>query len=138
MLAAPGHEVRLLLGQFVKPYVEGNKNDFHDATAMAEAGQRARMRGVPLKTAEQIELQALHRVRQGIVRERTAVVNQRRGLLLEHGTVAPVGCSGFGRRLPSTLLAAERRLSPRLLEVFISSDDGGSRSTRRLTTRHGN
>ena len=131
VFAAAGHEVRLLPGQFVKPYVQGNKNDFHDATAIAEAGQRARMRCVPLKTTEQIELQALHRVRQGIVRERTAVVNQMRGLLLEHGIVAPVGRSGFGRRLPTTLLEAERRLSPRLLEVLASPATTVARARRR-------
>src|SRR5262245_2859302 len=140
VFAAAGHEVRLLPGQFVKPYVQGNKNDFHDATAIAEAGQRARMRCVPLKTTEQIELQALHRLRQGIVRERTAVVNQMRGLLLEHGIVAPVGRSGFGRRLPTTLLEAERRLSPRLIEVlhrqrrrWLALDEEIEEATRELT-----
>jgi transposase len=97
-------------------------------------------RCVPLKTTEQIELQALHRVRQGIVRERTAVVNQMRGLLLEHGIVAPVGRSGFGRRLPTTLLEAKRRLSPRLLEVlhrqrrrWLALDDEIAEATRELT-----
>jgi transposase len=140
VFVASGHDVRLLPGQFVKPYVQGNKNDFHDATAIAEAGQRARMRCVPLKTTEQIELQALHRVRQGLVRERTAVVNQMRGLLLEHGIVAPVGRSGFGRRLPTTLVDAECRLSPRLLEVldrqrrrWRALDDEINEATKELT-----
>jgi transposase len=98
------------------------------------------MRCVPLKTTEQIELQALHRVRQGIVRERTAVVNQMRGLLLEHGIVAPVGRSGFGRRLPTTLVEAERRLLPRLLEVlhrqrrrWLALDEEIDHATRELT-----
>ena len=64
--------------QFVKPYVKANKNDFHDAAAIAEAASRASMQYVPLKTMEQLELQALHRMRQRAVQERTAVVNQMR------------------------------------------------------------
>lgn len=138
VFAAAGHEVRLLPGQFVKPYVQGNKNDFHDATAIAEAGQRARMRCVPLKTTEQIELQALHRVRQGIVRERTAVVNQMRGLLLNTGSSRRSGARASAGACPprySRPSVASRHVS---LRSCIASDDGGSRSTRRLTTRHGN
>ena len=113
-----GHDVRLLPAQFVKPYVKANKNDFHDAAAIAEAASRASMRCVPLKTTEQLELQALHRMRQRAVRERTAVVNQMRALLLEHGIVVPVGRDLFARRLPATFADAERCLSPRLLDVL--------------------
>ena len=113
-----GHEVRLLPAQFVKPYVQANKNDFHDAAAIAEAGGRASIRCVPLKTTEQLELQALHRVRQRAVRERTAVVNQMRALLLEHGIVVPLGRALFVHRLPGTFAEAEHRLSPRLLAVL--------------------
>ena len=67
-----GHEVRILPAQFVKPYLKANKNDFNDAEAIAEAGGRAHMRCVPLKTNEQLELQALHRVRRRFIIERTA------------------------------------------------------------------
>ena len=77
VFAQAGHEVRILPAHFVKPYVQANKNDFHDAAAIAEAGNRARMRCVPLKTSEQIELQALHRLRQRAVRERTAMSRPR-------------------------------------------------------------
>jgi transposase len=118
VFAQAGHEVRLLPAQFVKPYVQANKNDFHDAAAIAEAGGRAGIRCVPLKTTEQLELQALHRVRQRGVRERTAVVNQMRALLLEHGIVVPLGRALFARRLPATFADAEQRLSPRLLDVL--------------------
>jgi hypothetical protein len=89
----------------VKPYLKANKNDFNDAAAIAEAGGRASMRCVPLKTIEQLELQALHRVRRRFVIERTAVVNQMRALLLEHGIVilsgvrsSHVGCPRFLKR----------------------------------------
>ena len=102
VFAQAGHDVRLLPAQFVKPYVKANKNDFHDAAAIAEAASRASMRCVPLKTTEHLELQALHRMRQRAVRERTAVVNQMRALLLEHGIVVPVGHDLFARRLPAT------------------------------------
>ena len=118
VFAQAGHEVRILPAQFVKPYVKANKNDFHDAAAIAEAGSRASMRCVPLKTTEQLELQALHRMRQRVVRERTAVVNQMRALLLEHGIVVGLGRSLFERRLPAVFTDAESRLSPRLLVVL--------------------
>ena len=118
IFAQAGHEVRILPAQFVKPYVKANKNDFHDAAAIAEAASRASMRCVPLKTTEQLELQALHRMRQRAVRERTAVVNQMRALLLEHGIVVPLGRSLFERRLPAVFTDAESRLSPRLLDVL--------------------
>ncbi len=118
VFAQAGHEVRILPAQFVKPYVKANKNDFHDAAAIAEAASRASMRCVPLKTTEQLELQAQHRMRQRTVRERTAVVNQMRALLLEHGLVVPLGRARFVSRLPATFADAEARLSPRLLDVL--------------------
>src|SRR5215469_13376614 len=84
-LRTQGHEVRLMPAQYVKPYVQTNKNDYIDAEAIAEAVQRPRMRFVPIKTEEQLDLQALHRVRERWVMRRTAVVNQVRSLLLERG-----------------------------------------------------
>lgn len=80
-----GHEVRLIPAQYVKPYVQTNKSGYIDAEAIAEAVQRPRMRFVPIKTEEQLDLQALHRVRERWVMRRTAVVNQIRSLLLERG-----------------------------------------------------
>ena len=118
VFAQAGHEVRIVPAQFVNPYVKANKNDFHDAAAIAEAASRASMRCVPLKTTEQLELQPLHRMYQRAVRERTAVVNQMRALLLEHGIVVPLGRDLFARRLPATFADAERCLSPRLLDVL--------------------
>jgi transposase len=84
-LREQGHQVRLMPAQYVKPYVQTNKNDYLDAEAIAEAVQRPRMRFVPIKSEEQLDLQALHRVRERWVMRRTAVVNQIRSLLLERG-----------------------------------------------------
>ncbi len=118
VFTAAGHEVRILPAQFVKPYLKANKNDFNDAAAIAEAAGRASMRYVPLKTTEQLELQALHRVRRRLIVERTAVINQMRAWLLEHGMVIPVGRAAFVHRLPTIFAEAEHRLSPRLVELL--------------------
>jgi transposase len=112
--AAAGHEVRIIPAQFVKPYLKSNKNDYNDAEAIAEAGSRGTMRCVPLKNAEQLELQATHRVRQRFIIERSAVVNQMRALLLEHGIAIPIGRALFARRFPDILADAEHALSVRL------------------------
>jgi transposase len=84
-----GHQVRLISPQFVKPYVKSNKNDANDAEAICEAVSRPGMRFVAVKTCEQQELQAIHRVRSGLVGERTALGNRIRGLLAEFGVVLP-------------------------------------------------
>lgn len=86
-----GHTVRLIHPSFVKAYVKSNKNDFRDAEAIAEAVTRPTMRFVAIKTVAQQELQALHRLRSGAVAQRTAVINQIRGLLLEFGLTVPRG-----------------------------------------------
>ena len=71
-----GHDVHLIPAQFVKPFVKFNKNDYIDAEAIAEAVQRPTMRFVPLKTEEQLDLQALHRVRDRLVARRTGLINE--------------------------------------------------------------
>jgi transposase len=110
-LRAQGHEVRLMPAQYVKPYVQTNKSDYIDAEAVAEAVQRPRMRFVPIKTEEQLDLQALHRVRERWVMRRTAVVNQIRSLLLERGLTLPKGRSHLDQALPRILEDAELQLS---------------------------
>src|SRR4030095_3847999 len=110
-LRAQGHDVRLMPAQYVKPYVKTNKSDYIDAEAIAEAVQRPRMRFVPIKTEEQLDLQALHRVRERWVMRRTAVVNQIRSLLLERGLTLPKGRSYLGQLLPRILEDAELKLS---------------------------
>ena len=82
-----GHEVRLISPQIVAPYVKSNKNDRNDAEAICEAVGRPTMRFVPPKSPEQLAIQALHRIRQRLVRSRTRLVNQIRGILAEHGIV---------------------------------------------------
>jgi transposase len=84
-LREQGPQVRLISAQFVKPFVKSDKNDFLDAEAIAEAVQRENMRFVPIKTDDQLDLQALHRVRDRLVPRRTAVINQLRAFLLERG-----------------------------------------------------
>ena len=110
-LREQGHEVRLMPAQYVKPYVQTNKSDYLDAEAIAEAVQRPRMRFVPIKTDEQLDLQALHRVRERWVMRRTAVVNQIRSLLLERGLTLPKGRSHLDEQLPRILEDAELNLS---------------------------
>jgi transposase len=100
---APGHSPRLISGKFVKPFVKSNKNDVIDAEAITEAAQRPTMRFVPVKTIEQQDLQAVHRVRERLVRNRTAVVNQCRGVLLENGIVIRQGRHHLQRQLPAVL-----------------------------------
>ena len=114
-----GHAIRIIPAQFVKPYLKSNKNDFNDAEAIAEAASRGTMRTVLLKTTDQLEMQALHRVRQRFIVERTAVVNQMRALLLEHGVVVPVGRVLFGRSLARILEDAENGLTVRMRQIML-------------------
>ena len=79
-LTALGHDVRLMPAKYVKPFLKSHKNDYRDAEAIAEAVQRPTMRFVPFKSDEQLDLQALHRVRSRLVGQRTAVINQIRAL----------------------------------------------------------
>jgi transposase len=84
-LVALGHEVKQVPAAYSKPFRQGHKNDFRDAHAVAEAVERPSTRCVPIKTDDQLDLQALHRVRSRLISNRTAVINQIRGFLLEHG-----------------------------------------------------
>lgn len=113
-----GHEVRQISPQFVKPYVKTNKNDYNDAQAICEAVSRPDMRFVPLKSVEQQDLQALHRVRQRLVRDRTALVNQTRGLLREYGVFISVGIHAFRVQLPEVLEDAENELTALTREII--------------------
>lgn len=109
-LEALGHTVKLMAPQFVKPYVKTNKNDAADAEAICEAVSRPTMRFVPIKTAEQQAILALHRARQGFVKARTAQANQIRGLLAEYGLAIPQGISHIAKRLPEILEDGENGL----------------------------
>lgn len=109
-LGALGHTVRLMAPQFVKPYVKTNKSDAADAEAICEAVDRPNMRFVPVKTPDQQAVLALHRVREGWIKARTAQSNQIRGLLAEFGIVLPQGLATLYRRVPGVLEDAENGL----------------------------
>lgn len=115
---AYGHEVRLIPPQYVKPYVKTNKNDANDAEAICEAVSRSNMRFVPVKTVAQQNIQSLHRYRQRVVHQRTALVNQIRGLLNEYGIVAPQGIGYIRKMLPQILENQEGDLTSLALEIF--------------------
>jgi len=113
-----GHEVRLIPAQFVKPFLKSNKNDFLDAEAIAEAVGRKNMRFVPIKTEDQLDLQALHRVRDRLVHRWTAVINQIRGFLLERGITFAKGPANLRRQMPLILEDAEQNLTTRMRNLL--------------------
>jgi transposase len=117
-LQALGHDARLMPAQYVKPFLKGQKNDFRDAEAIAEAVQRPRMPFVPTKSVDQLDLQALHRVRARLVRHRTAIINQIRALLLERGIAVRQGARFLHAALPEILSRNSELLSPRMLGVI--------------------
>src|SRR5712692_8697794 len=88
-LQKKGFTVKLIAPQFVKPYVKSNKNDANDAEAICEAMSRPNMRFVAVKTVEQQDIQAVHRIRAGLLEQLIAKANQIRGLASEYGLVAP-------------------------------------------------
>jgi transposase len=104
----------------VKPYVKSQKNDYRDAEAIAEAVQRPTMRFVPIKTEDQLDLQALHRVRERLLNQRTSLVYQLRAFLLERGLIVRRGRAYLWSQLPAILADAEGSLSPRLFRLMTS------------------
>ena len=99
---ALGFKVLMISPQFVVPYRKSQKNDANDAEAICEAARRPNMRFVPLKSREQLDLQMLHRVRERLIKQRTALINQVRGLLLERGIAIPQGVASFRRAVAKT------------------------------------
>jgi len=91
LFAAQGHDVRLMSPEYVRPYVKAQKNDDRDAEGIAEAATRPTMRFVEMKTQDQLDMQTLHRSRERLVGERTALINQLRAVLLDRGIVVPQG-----------------------------------------------
>ncbi|MEM7360267.1 MAG: IS110 family transposase [Pseudomonadota bacterium] len=113
-----GHTVRLMAPQFVKPYVKTNKHDMADAEAICEAVRRPNMRFVPIKNVEQQAVLSVHRVRQGLIKARTAQANQIRGLLSEFGLVLPVGISFLYQRVPILIDQAKDELPGMFQELI--------------------
>ena len=99
-IGALGHECKAIAPQYVVMYRKGNKHDYNDAQAIAEASQREEMRFVPLKSQTQQDIQVVHRVRERLIGQRTAVGNQIRGLLAEYGIIIPKGISKVMGELP--------------------------------------
>src|SRR5450631_4399922 len=117
-LREQGHDVKLIPAQFVKPFVKSNKNDFIDAEAIAEAVDRQNMRFVPIKTDDQLDLQALHRVRDRLITRRTSVINQLRAFLLERGLVFAKSPAKLRERMPEILENADEDLTPRMRNLL--------------------
>jgi transposase len=117
-LTAQGHEVRLIPAQFVKPFVKSQKNDYVDAEAIAEAVQRPTMRFVPIKTVDQLDLQAVHRVRDRLIERRTGTINQLRAFLLERGLVMRTGRNHLHNAMPGLLAKAEEKFSGRMFRLL--------------------
>lgn len=116
-VTALGHQAKPISPQFVKPFVQGNKNDFSDAQAICEAASRPSMRFVSPRTETQQTISALHRVREALVRDRTATINQIHGFLLEFGISLPKG-PAIIKRLPAVLAEHEAALPPRLVGIL--------------------
>ena len=117
-LQSQGHTIRLLPPQYVRPYVKSHKNDFVDAEAIAEAVGRATMRFVAPKTVAQLDLQALHRVRDRLVMRRTGLINQIRAFLLEQGLPLRSGRRVLQRELPGILVNQDAPISARLRQLL--------------------
>src|SRR6202034_1778748 len=117
-LKQQGHDVRLIAAQFVKPFVKSNKNDFVDAEAIAEAVERKNSRFVPIKTDDQLDLQAMHRVRDRLVSRRTAVINQIRAFLLERGMVFAQKPAKLKAGLADVLENADNALTPMMRNMI--------------------
>ena len=117
-LKALGHDARLMPAKYVRPYSKGQKNDFRDAEAIAEAVQRATMKFVATKTAEQLDLQALHRVRERLVSQRTGIINQIRAFLLERGIAVRQGQRFLRAELPHILATPLDVISPRMVRTI--------------------
>jgi transposase len=116
-LKALGNDARLIPARYVRPYSKGQKNDFRDAEAIAEAVLRPIMKFVAIKTVEQLDLQGLHRVRERLVCQRTNVINQIRAFLLERGVAVRQGFRALRTEMPIILTKTDK-LSPRMIHMI--------------------
>jgi transposase len=127
-----GHEARLMPARYVRPYSKGQKNDFRDAEAIAEAVQRPTMKFVATKTVDQLDLQAMHRVRERLVSQRTGIINQIRAFLLERGAAVRQGLRFLRSELPGILTGPSDTLSPRMVRVLEDLDGDWRRLDERI------
>ena len=119
------HDARLMPARYVRPYSKGQKNDF-------EAVQRPTMKFVATKTADQLDLQGLHRVREWLVSRRTGIINQIRAFLLERGVAVRQGLRFLRNELPSILAAPSDALSPRMVRIIEDLAGDGRRLDERV------
>jgi transposase len=131
-LKALGHDPRLMPAKYVRPYSKGQKNDYRDAEAIAEAVQRLTMKFVATKTADQLDLQALHRVSERFVGQRTGIINQIRAFMLERGIAVRQGLRFLRTELPGILATRTDALSPRMLRIFEDLSEDWRRLDRRI------
>ena len=117
-LEAMGHRVRIIPAQFVKPYVKSQKNDTIDAEAIAEAATRPTTRFTRVRTTQEVDLQALHRIRDQLISSRTRLINQVRGFCLEYGVAIHQGAGVFRRDLPRVLGDEENDLTPAMRRML--------------------
>ena len=115
-----GHQVKIMSPQFVKPYRKSDKNDRNDAEAICEAVARPSMRFVAVKSVEQQDMLTMHRVREGLMKERVALINRIRGSLSEYGIVIAKNVSNLRRELPGILEDAENELTVAARQLFVA------------------
>ena len=135
-LRALGHDPRLMPAKYVRPYSKGQKNDYRDAEAIAEAVQRPTMKFVATKTVNQLDLQALHRVRERFVGQRTRIINQIRAFLLERGIAVRQGPRFLRTELPGILATRAISAQQTSRDCPILNQSGPCDSVRGLP-RHG-
>jgi transposase len=114
-----GHQPRIIPAIYVKPFVKGQKNDYNDAEAIAEAALRPNLRVVREKTQDQLDLQALHRVRSRLVSRRTATINQIRAFLIEQGIAVRTGARALRNSLLAILENRRDEISPRMRGLIV-------------------
>ncbi len=124
----------MIPAQYVKPFLKGHKNDYRDAEAIAEAVQRPTMHFVAIKTPEQMDLLALHRVRSRLVGQRTGVINQIRGFLIERGIIVRQGVVPLRKALPDILSSQTGPLSPRMIGLLTDLVQDWHRLDERIAT----
>ena len=118
-LRALGHEPRIIPAIYVKPFVKGQKNDYNDAEAIAEAALRPNLRTVQEKSQDQLDLQACHRVRSRLVSRRTATINQIRAFLIEQGIAVRTGSRALRNSLFAILENRKDEISPRMAKLIL-------------------
>ena len=132
-----GHTPRIIPAIYVKPFAKGQKNDYNDAEAIAEAALRPNLRVVREKTQDQLDLQALHRVRARLVSRRTATINQIRAFLIEHGIAVRTGANALRSSLFAILEKRADELSPRMIDLIVGLHEDWQRLDERIDTLTG-